>query len=328
MKLEDLPNKEYLFVLEVDRSPKRVDIVGTLLGPTQDTAIARQERLDNLGAPTAYTAAVDDEFIMTPLPCFLVGIGFLCVAFYSFLRSRSQKVAFTDEEYESLKQIDDATSKSARVSKSIVGLLSVSLIPFTLLVSWLQILFGEYLHGYAFHQFGFSEHQARMISLVYWGCLVGGALVGTIAIRFVRSQTYLFLNFAFLFTSVVLWYFISHSLLWLMAVFTALGLSTFFACTVSYLYDTTGLSLSVHTCLIATRLFAILSSPLILELLILPSGSDFILKLSTIAVLPCGLFLILMHMAARRLILSAQKAPELEPQQKETGTRWLHEAGY
>ena len=243
VKFQDLPNKKFFFIIsEVDASESQkhtdIEVQGSLV---QSQGFER-ERVDNIGPSQSQVAnfAVDNEFDFASIPTFIIAFAFLILAFYTFMRKREEKVKFAGEEVEKLKEMDE----DDKAPGFILVFLSFVLLVFFAAFSWLQLSIGEYLFAYAFHALHFSGKYAKAVSLVYWGTLVLGTLLGIFVIKCLRARTYTGLSLVLLSLSVLPWGFVlrCHGLVWLLASLLGLSTSTIFATVVSWAFQHFGLS--------------------------------------------------------------------------------------
>ena len=335
VKFQDLPNKKFFFIIsEVDASESQkytdIEVQGSLV---QSQGFER-ERVDNIGPSQSQVAnfAVDNEFDFTSIPTFIIAFAFLILAFYTFMRKREEKVKFASEEVEKLKEKDE----DQKVPGFILVFLSFILLVFFAAFSWLQLSVGEYLFAYAFHALHFSGKYAKVVSLVYWGTLVLGTLLGIFVIKFLRARTYTGLSLVLLALSVLPWCFVlrCHGLVYLLASLLGLSTSTIFATVVSWAFQHFGLSGPVGATIMVARSLGVMLGPVTVEVVLKHFGLGSFLQITAGIIVVLSLLFIMMHFCAakygklRQTKLVLDVSPEPLKTTNDAQPKWLHEAAY
>ena len=334
VKFEDLPNKEYLFIIseaDASKSPKHTDEVQ---GSVVQSQGFERERIENIGESHGEVAnlAVDNEFDFASIPTFLIAFAFLILAFYMFMRNRAEKVKFASEEVEKLKEKDE----DEKAPGFVMVFLSFVLLIFFAAFSWLQLSIGEYLFAYAFHSLNFGAKYAKAVSLVYWGTLVLGTLLGIFVIKFMRARTYTGLSLALLALSVLPWCFVlrCHGLVWLLASLLGLSTSTIFATAVSWAFEHFGLSGPVGATIMVARSLGVMLGPVTVEVVLKHFGLRSFLPITAAVIVTLSLLFIMMHFSAikygkdRKSKLVLDVSPKPLKTTDDGQTKWLHEAAY
>lgn len=333
VKLEDLPNTDYLFVIEnvdVTRTKNEIDI-------DVEATLIQRERINNIGEPKIVNFAVDNEFVLASVPTFLIAFGLLILAFYVFMRKKAKNVHFSNEEVASLKEKAGESDDYEKVPTFVIVFLWVFLFLFFLTLSWLQLSAGEYIFGLSFHELNFSGHHAKIVSLIYWGSFVFGTFLGIFVIKCFTAKTFIIISIVLLANTFLPWCFIArcHGLIWLVATFLGLSTSTLFATGLSWTYEHFSLTRGLGTFAMLGRTMGAMLGPVTIDLVLKSFGFKCFLSISAGIVILLTFLFILMHFTSkkygrfsqRNLVLSILPDP-VQSNKDDDRPKWLHEAAY